>query len=115
LRLARYGAFWVRVSDLLRLDEGAAAAAAGKVLGMSFLLAGLCMLACGLVMRTRENPSLATTIIVLLVVEGAARLAVEGLTSAWTPAGGGAGILWGLAMPLAAFIVGLAAYVRAPS
>lgn len=115
LRLSRYGAFWVRISDLVRLGDGAAAAAAGKIAGMGFLLAGLGMLACGLVMGTRENPSLATTIIVLLAVEGVVRLMVEGFVNAWTPAGTVPGFAWGLAMPAAVFIVGSVTYARAPS
>lgn len=115
LRLSRYGPFWVRVSDLLRLGGGEAAASAGKVLGACFVLAGLGMLACGLVMRTRETPSLASTIAVLVVVEGAVRIGVESAMTAWTPAAVPAAFCWGLFWPISVFAAGTAVFATAPS
>lgn len=115
LRLARYGAFWVKVSDLLRLRDGRAAAFAGKVLAAGFLLAGLGMLACALMLYNREAPSLAWAVLALLLVEGIVRVAVELAVTYWSPAGMIAGVCWGLAAPLVVFAAGAALLARAPS
>lgn len=115
LRLSRYGAFWVKVSDLLRLGDGRAAAAAGKVLASGLLVCGLGMLSCGLILYRREAPSLAWAVAVLFTVEGLVRVAVELLVAFWSPGGLASGLVWGLAVPASVFVAGALLFLRAPS